>query len=657
MKFYTDLISYNKKPDSNVVGIIRNNIKRMYGRKYQNSLQVLIKSIESGKTIQLGIYDVDGKFQEQSIVMLDFDNPTQNKAELLYIQNNKFIQENACFIYKSFSYKEHIPKFRVVFLLDKPVYKEDDVKKIYKGLLSEFPQADKVVGQPNRLFFGSNQSILEINFNNRLKIDNYLNLTLDNNKNKDNKSVRKKINKKPIDDLIIPKLNTEETVTNDFNILNEQFTIIQSAYDKEQYDKYYNLPIYKLFKLHKFNVIKQKFFEKFGKEFSYTFPDPINASKIFKHELDMIEFLELPVDEEGKAFSDIFSEDNSPSACVYRHEKSNVQLYKRFNSENEALQTFDLILLISTLTKMNYITVAEKLIEITGSIIDVNSNVYKHKMGVKMFQMFISESETDDLYPYFMHIIRPNTAVIITLLDIMSHSYKQVGNEVMLLNNMSVRYLTNQVNRIHHSNHTPQKIAKILDQLAMFAVTKKLKDSEVPKQILSPLVSQKTDKQFKNRANITKVNVDKDNVTDILSDGNIKSKNLIENNYSMKMMNFEFILNVLGEQEAMNIYPQKFTHKQESIDDENKKYYQEKMKSITINILNIAYKHINEKGYVLEKDLKKEYMSLGFSDRDFIMFKPKLKNEYGLTRLRFSNNRKIEYNALDVDGYPYFYVQ
>lgn len=653
MKFYIDLISYNKKPDSNISKIIRNNIKRLYGRKYQTSLDVLIKSIESGKTTQLGIYNSDGVFEEQSIVMMDFDNPSQNKAELLYIQNNKFIQDNACFIYKSFSHKENIPKFRVVFLLDKTLTKEDDVKKVYKGLMDEFPQSDKVVGQPNRLFFGSNQKIIEINLNNRLKVDNYIHKELVEKKKpkkvvKSRSYVEPKI---PID------LNPTPIADTDTELLNSQFNIIRSVYDKEQYDKYYHLPIYKLFKLQKFNVIKQKFFEKFGKSFAYTFPDPINASKIFKHELDMIEFLELPVDEEGVAFSDIFSEDNSPSACVYRHEKSNVQLYKRFNSDDEAHQTFDLILLISTLTKMNYIAVAEKLIEITGSVIDINSNVYKHKMGVKMFQMFISESETDELYPYFMHIIRPNTAVIITLLDIMSHSYKQVGNEVFLLNNMSVRYLTNQVNRIHNSNHSPQKIAKILDQLALFAVTKKLKDSEVPKQILTPLISQKKDKQFKNRANITKVNVDKDNVTDILSDGNLKSKNLIENNFSMKMMNFEFILNVLGEQEAMNIYPQKFTHKTEEISDKDKKYYEEKMKTVTINILNIAYRHINEKGYVLEKDLKREYMSLGFSDRDFIMFKPRLKNDYGLTRLRFSNARKVEYNAVEIDGYPYFYIQ
>lgn len=653
MKFYIDLISYNKKPDSNISKIIRNNIKRLYGRKYQTSLDVLIKSIESGKTTQLGIYNSDGVFEEQSIVMMDFDNPSQNKAELLYIQNNKFIQDNACFIYKSFSHKETIPKFRVVFLLDKTLTKENDVKKVYKGLMDEFPQSDKVVGQPNRLFFGSNQKIIEINLNNRLKVDNYIHMELVEKKNpkkviKSRAYIEPKI---PIDLKPTPITDT------DTELLNSQFNIIRSVYDKEQYDKYYHLPIYKLFKLQKFNVIKQKFFEKFGKTFAYTFPDPINASKIFKHELDMIEFLELPVDEEGVAFSDIFSEDNSPSACVYRHEKSNVQLYKRFNSNDEAHQTFDLILLISTLTKMNYIAVAEKLIEITGSVIDINSNVYKHKMGVKMFQMFISESETDDLYPYFMHIIRPNTAVIITLLDIMSHSYKQVGNEVFLLNNMSVRYLTNQVNRIHNSNHSPQKIAKILDQLALFAVTKKLKDSEVPKQILTPLISQKKDKQFKNRANITKVNVDKDNVTDILSDGNLKSKNLIENNFSMKMMNFEFILNVLGEQEAMNIYPQKFTHRTENLSDKDKKYYDEKMKTVTINILNIAYRHINEKGYVLEKDLKREYMSLGFSDRDFIMFKPRLKNDYGLTRLRFSNARKVEYNAVEIDGYPYFYIQ
>lgn len=639
MNFYVDKLSFNNKPDKKVVGKIRNNIKRKYGYKPNNSMSNLISSIEDGKTIQLGIFDKDNKFISQSILMLDFDNPTQNKAELFYIQNNKFILDNACFIYKSFSYKEDIPKFRVVFILDNPLTSEEQVKQAYQYLISQFPQSDKVVGQPNRLFFGSNQKVIEINFNSRLSTKKFM-------QEFDNEPIE--INK-----FLLNKQDSEETTS---EILDSQFNLINNLYNKKQHDKYSSYPIFKLFQLKQFHIIKEKFEQKYGKQFSYTFPDPINASKVFKHELDMIDFLELPVDKEGTAFSDIFTEDSTPSASIYRHEKSNVQLYKRFSDNGNFKKTYDLILLLTELSGLNYITITEKLIEITGSVIDTNSNVYKHKMGVKMFQMFISESETDDLYPYFMNIIRPNTAIIITLLDIMSHSYKQVDNEVFMLNNMSVRYLTNQVNRIHSKNYSPQKIAKILDQLAMFAVTKKLKDSEVPKQILAPLISQKADKQFKNRANITKVNVDKDNVTNILNDGNIKSKNLIENNFSMRIMNFDFILSVLGEQEALNVYPQKYTHRKEEIPEEAKQKFEERQKAIAVNVLNLVYKDIDLKGYALERDVKQEYLNLGFSENDFKIFKPKLINDYGLIRLKFSKQRKINLKA-DIEGFPYFYTK
>lgn len=628
MKYYVDRLSFKTKPDSNLIGNIRNNIKKNYGVKNQTGITPLISSIENGRTVQLGIYDTESKFVEQSLFMLDFDNPTENPAELLYIENNNFIKENALFIYKSFSFKENIPKFRVVFALENPVFSESDVSKVYDYLINEFPQSDTVIGQPNRLFFGSKQPIMEINLENKLTVPKYIFEELPE---------------------IIPKtLSTEQ------EILGKQFSLINSYYTKISIQEYLDLPIYKLFELNKYQVIKEKFLLKYGKDFSYILPDPINASKIFKHELDMIDFLELPVDKEGKAFSDILSDDSQPSASVYRHDKSNVQLYKRFNSSGDK-KTYDLILLISELCGLTYIQVTEKLIEITGSTIDTNSDVYKHKMGVKMFQMFISESETDELYPYFMNIIRPNTAVIITLLDIMSHSYKQVGNDVMLINNMSVRYLTSQVNRIHNSNFNPQKIAKILDQLAMFTVTKKLKDSEVPTPILAPLIAQKKDKNFKNRANITKVNVDKDNVTDILLDSNRKSKSLLENNYSMRMMSFEYILSVLGEQEALNVYPQKFTHREELLSEENKQEFEDKFRATAVNILNITYKDINEKGFALEKDIKQEYVSMGFSDKDFILFKSKLVNEYGLSRYKFSNKRKEELNAQNIEGYPFYY--
>src|SRR5699024_7113398 len=94
----------------------------------------------------------------QELVMLDFDNKDPNNLYTIEdLEQDIFMLENACFIYRTFSdSNSKVDKFRVVFHLDKKATSNSEVENIYQELFRKYPQADTSVGQTSRLFFGSN---------------------------------------------------------------------------------------------------------------------------------------------------------------------------------------------------------------------------------------------------------------------------------------------------------------------------------------------------------------------------------------------------------------------------------------------------------------------------------------------------------------------
>ena len=110
------------------------------------------------------------ELEQQSLLMLDFDNQDKdNQFTLEQALADRFIRDNACFLYRTFSDSEAVDKFRVVFALDNALDTANEVIMAYRYLLSKYTQADQRTKNPNRLFFGSNSGFIEINFENRLK--------------------------------------------------------------------------------------------------------------------------------------------------------------------------------------------------------------------------------------------------------------------------------------------------------------------------------------------------------------------------------------------------------------------------------------------------------------------------------------------------------
>ncbi|EGO8637144.1 hypothetical protein EGN34_13405, partial [Enterococcus faecalis] len=167
MQVYLDNQQFKNKPKNSEIGIITNKI---YKQKADLDLRDLAEEIaEKGRTVMLATYIANLKqseLEQQSLLMLDFDNTDlNNQFTLEQALNDKFIKDNACFMYRTFSDSKLVDKFRVVFALDSALETAEEVATAYRALLSKYKQADKKTKNPNRLFFGSNSGFIEIDFN------------------------------------------------------------------------------------------------------------------------------------------------------------------------------------------------------------------------------------------------------------------------------------------------------------------------------------------------------------------------------------------------------------------------------------------------------------------------------------------------------------
>lgn len=175
-KVHLHPIPYEYKPNSVQVASLS---KTITSHTEELTAQELAEKLAQGHTVVLGLMNGERKkanFISQQVLMLDFDNKVgDEKAKgddyvtIADILADDWFKANAAFIYKTFSYQKDWEKFRVVFLLDQPLTKHEDVTEAYKWLMKAFPQADPSTKDCSRLFYGGEEYI-EINFDNTLTI-------------------------------------------------------------------------------------------------------------------------------------------------------------------------------------------------------------------------------------------------------------------------------------------------------------------------------------------------------------------------------------------------------------------------------------------------------------------------------------------------------
>lgn len=526
MQVYLDNQQFNRKPESKEIGIITNKI---YKQRANLDLRELAKEIaEKGRTVMLATYIANLKqseLEQQSILMLDFDNQDKdNQFTLEQALNDKFIKDNACFIYRTFSDSKLIDKFRVVFALDKELNTADEVKMAYRVLLSKYPQADRHTSNPNRLFFGSNSGFREINFENRLKKSEVVREVLEE------KVKRYEVN--------IPK----------------DFEIIDNTY------------VYELIKNKKFKQAKEIIAIKYSNTnvLNNQFKNETSVNHFFKTEVDMLEFLDLPT---KKSFNCIVFEDNKPSAGVYISE-TETQIYHNFANNFRA----DLVRLVAKLADITAFEAIELLMYLTDSSLITDTLIQRQIRTVDYLISNLENPDLSTLYPTSYKFLNRNLEEITAMLKIVSE-YKYIDSQgnVKIMSYLTVDNLTKQINhKIKHKNVTKETVVKCMYLLTLTDILIKEKIENVDKQLLENIdksrvkSNNETDlKRYKRYPNFLSItdNADLETVESIL-------KELDSKKFTVKgSLNFEWLYTNYSKEIALKVFPQKFDSEVKNITD------------------------------------------------------------------------------------------
>lgn len=154
---------YHQKPSGTEIGNIK--IRTQSSEAKVITIRQFAKILEQGQTYSPGVLK-DGLgaryWTQQQVFPVDIDNDNKNFPILsikdaLNICAKEDIKPDL--YYESFSSTKEKQKFRLIFIMDKPVYAEQKRIFVTETLLSLFPQADNACKNADRIFFGTNKKV------------------------------------------------------------------------------------------------------------------------------------------------------------------------------------------------------------------------------------------------------------------------------------------------------------------------------------------------------------------------------------------------------------------------------------------------------------------------------------------------------------------
>ena len=175
IKVHIDPRGYGEKPSNKEIGGIKARLQKSASPSLV-TMEELVQKIKTGHSISPGIMGgMSAKdWKEQQLFMVDIDNVEE--GPILRIKGAKAIcRDNnlpLAFYYQTFSYTKEHPKFRLGFVMDKPVRDEGMRKHIMEALVNLFPQSDKSCVNADRIFHGTNKTAKLFNENARISWEN-----------------------------------------------------------------------------------------------------------------------------------------------------------------------------------------------------------------------------------------------------------------------------------------------------------------------------------------------------------------------------------------------------------------------------------------------------------------------------------------------------
>ncbi|MED0994364.1 hypothetical protein P4T34_02550 [Bacillus mobilis] len=437
----------------------------------------------------------------QQVIALDFDDGMS-----LDEATNEFIN-TACFIYTTFSHKEEKHKFRVVFVLDKPIYRVSEFERIISALMDEYPQADNHCKDCTRLFFGG-KKIIELNYGNRLKVDDFLKLSPDSFDRTDkNIPIYPAKNKKQL----------KSSKHQGYNDKAENVQLIQQRNIKELQKRIHTEPM----------VIHNKY----------------EVSNFLKKQ-DLREYLGITT--KGN-FIDVFHDENNPSASIYESNRGNGhQLYKCFSTSSPFTGT--ILEITERLLKCSMIEAKAFLMELYQVEIYESEQQKELKEELDIYKELLQSDDLEEMYPNFYKVFNRYGYLedMYILLDLVKE-YLPAGNDKRLLFYHSLETISKKLGRSKSVTHTR------INFLTFFEFLSKLDKNEIPKELYEIQLNSKRKKGHKYLNSTYTINIFSFDFFNMLDK---KCALWIAKGCTTKTVNYEGILRNFGREEADRVFPQ-----------------------------------------------------------------------------------------------------
>src|SRR5699024_1518781 len=222
-----------------------------------------------------------------------------------------------------------------------------------------------------------------------------------------------------------------------------------------------------------------------------------NALEYFKT-LDMVELLEINL---PNAFDDLF--EDGMKASIFKKENSSVYLYKTKGSKSamdlvevvrqlRGLSISGAISYISEMFNVEYGTKSQRIKDINKSIDD--------------FQHHILTVELKDVKPETHKLLKDGRTQygrdIADILTIFKNHIIEVDGEPRMISQLSSKELSI---RVYGSEKSYKKIQRVLHMMVLLGFVDKLKNDEVPSDILQGLLSYQKQKGFVRRTDVYEV--------------------------------------------------------------------------------------------------------------------------------------------------------
>lgn len=520
---YNLTAKYEQKPTSEQIKLIQTTLNS----PAEIEVELLANSLVNGCNCRPGATNGinDKSFISQQLFMLDFDNTDRQKKpfppykQIKPEEAIKKAQENGlypCFAYYTHSNTEETPKFRVAFLMNRPVKDINERENVFNVFFDCFGcYIDKSCKNPSRIFYGTNtKTLIYADF----KAVNSIKTVL--SKKKTPYNAKKSVNK-----YNGTQKTTEKAIQTHFQSKNNAKNNVEAI--KKRDIEYLKANIGNKNKL-VFDTRKE-FFDYLYKE------------------IDLAELLEV---EARKNFCCIIPGhvDNKPSANVFK-EKFGIWKYKCFGCDStlntkqiiELLGGFDSEYKALEFIKAIYnleIKQTEWAIEQRENIDRINESLVSSDEGSFSAICPIANSNTRNAQKIFGDIL--------TIAKNTIYPERTADNENIIFY-MSIRQLAKASGK-----QSIDKVSKYLKMLIYHKMIEIVPDEKVPQPFLSKALKQRENEKYKHTNFYSIPSWVYKHMQTIEKRG----KDWKSNNYRMNGISYEMFYRTEGEQIAAELYPQ-----------------------------------------------------------------------------------------------------